>query len=217
MSPSKKEIVILLEKRDYNALSKLTLIDKKVVSTLISLSYDKKTRNSWRAIEAIGFVTKELSRSNPDIVRNIAGRLLWMIRDESGGIGWSVPEILGEIVKNNPVLCSDIAPIIASFHEEKMLCSGVLWALGRIGKINNETVNYAIPIILSYLKSDDNTLRGYAAWALGEMGNEGSAAALENLKKDTNRIEFYQDGELKEKSVGELASGAIERLLTSYK
>jgi hypothetical protein len=213
VSPSKKEIIILLERRDYDALAKLALIDKKVVSALISLSYDKKRQNSWRAIEAIGFITKELSRSNPDVVRNITGRLLWMIRDESGGIGWSVPEILGEIVRNNPVLCADIAPIIASFHEEKMLCPGVLWALGRIGKINDETVNYAVPIILSYLKSDDNTLLGYAAWALGEMGNEGSAANLENLKKDTNRIEFYRDGELKKKSVGELASDAIEKLL----
>ena len=212
MSPFKKEIVILLEKRDYNALSKLSLIDKKVVSALISLSYDKKKQNSWRAMEAIGFITKDLSKSNPDAVRNIAGRLLWMIRDESGGIGWSSPEILGEIVKNNPVLCSDIAPIIASFHEEKMLCPGVLWALGRIGKINAETVSYAVPIIRSYLKSADNTLRGYAAWALGEMGNKESAAELEDLKKDKDRIEFYQDGELKKISVGELASGAIEKL-----
>jgi len=212
VSPFKKEIVILLEKRDYNALSKLSLIDKKVVSALISLSYDKKKQNSWRAMEAIGFITKDLSKSNPDAVRNIAGRLLWMIRDESGGIGWSSPEILGEIVKNNPVLCSDIAPIIASFHEEKMLCPGVLWALGRIGKINAETVSYAVPIIRSYLKSADNTLRGYAAWALGEMGNKESAAELEDLKKDKDRIEFYQDGELKKISVGELASGAIEKL-----
>lgn len=213
MSPSKKEIIILLEKKDYDALSKRASADRKVVSTLISLTYDKDNALSWRAMEAIGLITKDLSKSDPGAVRNIANRLLWMMRDESGGIAWSAPEILGEIVKNNPGLCSDFALIITSFHDELMFTSGVLWALGRMGRINVETVDYAVPIIRSYLTSADNTLRGYAARALGKMGDEESVAKLENLKKDTNRIEFYQDGELKEKSVGELASDAIEKLL----
>lgn len=213
MSPQKKEIITLLEKKAYDVLIKLALADKKIISILISLSYDKNTQTSWRAMEAIGYATKEISSSNPETVRNITGRLLWMMRDESGGIGWSAPDILGEIVRNNPVLCSDIAPIIASFHDEKMLCAGVLRALGRIGAINTETVNYAVPIILSYLKSADNTLRGYAAWALGQMGNEDYASELKALKDDTNCIKFYEDGELKEISVGKLASAALEKLL----
>jgi hypothetical protein len=212
VSPSKKEIVILLEKRDYNALSKHALIDKKVVSSLISLSYDKDNTTSWRAIEAIGLAAKEISKTDPATVRNIVGRLLWMIRDESGGIGWSVPDILGEIVRNNPVLCADIAPIIASSHKEKMLTSGVLWAMGRIGRINIETINYAVPIIISYLRSEDITLRGYAAWALGEMGSEENAVLLEDLRQDTSLMKFYNDGELKEIPVSELVSGAINKL-----
>lgn len=214
MSPLKKEIAALLEKKEYPALVRLSLADKKTISILISLSYDKNNATSWRAMEAIGLATKEISGSNPETVRNIVGRLLWMIRDESGGIGWSVPEILGEIVRNTPVLCADIAPIIVSFHEEIMLCPGVLWALGRMGKINNETVNYAVPVIISYLGSGDNTLRGYAARALGEMGSEASVTELENLRDDTSRIKFYEDGELNKRSVGELASGSIVKLRT---
>jgi hypothetical protein len=214
VSPLKKEIAALLEKKEYPALVRLSLADKKTISILISLSYDKNNATSWRAMEAIGLATKEISGSNPETVRNIVGRLLWMIRDESGGIGWSVPEILGEIVRNTPVLCADIAPIIVSFHEEIMLCPGVLWALGRMGKINNETVNYAVPVIISYLGSGDNTLRGYAARALGEMGSEASVTELENLRDDTSRIKFYEDGELNKRSVGELASGSIVKLRT---
>jgi hypothetical protein len=214
VSPLKKEIAALLEKKEYPALVGLSLADKKTISILISLSYDKNNTTSWRAMEAIGLAAKEISGSNPETVRNIVGRLLWMIRDESGGIGWSVPEILGEIVRNTPVLCADIAPIIVSFHEEIMLCPGVLWALGRMGKINNETVNYAVPIIISYLGSGDNTLRGYAARALGEMGSVASVTELENLRDDTSRIKFYEDGELNERSVGELASGSIVKLRT---
>lgn len=212
MSPLKKEIKSLLEKKSYDALSRLSLADKKILSSLISLSYDKSSYTSWRAIEAIGLATKEISKSNPETVRNVAGRLLWMMRDESGGIGWSAPEILGEIVRNNPVLCVDFAPIIASFHDEKMLCAGVLWAMGRIGHINAETVDYAAPIIRSYLRSPDERLRGYAAWALGEMGVRESSEELENMRRDPGRLSFYEEGELRERNVGDIVSAALEKI-----
>ena len=81
---------------------------------------------SWRAIEAVGLASKEIARTRPELVRNTVGRLLWMIRDESGGIGWSSPEMLGEIVRNNPEQFADIAPIIVSFLDEDMLSAGVL-------------------------------------------------------------------------------------------
>jgi hypothetical protein len=212
VSPLKKEIISLLEKKSYDTLSKLSLTDKKTITILISLSYDKNSRMSWRAMEAIGLASKEISRANPETVRNVAGRLLWMLRDESGGIGWSVPEILGEIVRNNPVLCSDFAPIIASFHEEKMLCAGVLWAMGRIGYINAETVSYAAPIARSYLRSEDEKLRGYAAWALGEMKVGEFSAELENMKNDPSLVRFYADGELKDRNVGEIVSAALQKI-----
>jgi HEAT repeat protein len=211
-SPSKKEIVILLEKKDYDALSKRASADRKVVSTLISLTYDKDNALSWRAMEAIGLITKDLSKSDPGAVRNIANRLLWMMRDESGGIAWSAPEILGEIVKNNPGLCSDFALIITSFHDELMFTSGVLWALGRMGKINVETVDYAVPIIRSYLASADNTLRGYAARALGEMGVRESSGELESMKRDPGHIRFYEEGEIKNRSIGEIAEAALAKI-----
>ena len=153
MHPQKKEVISLLEQKKYEEILKVSASVHKIINILISLSYDKKQYIAWRAIEAIGLVSKELAESDAETVRNIVGRLLWMIRDESGGIGWSVPETLGEIVRHNPQLCADIAPIIASFHEEKMLTAGVLWAVGRIGRINNETVGYAIPIVLPYLQS----------------------------------------------------------------
>jgi len=212
LSRLKKEITGLLEKKDYNELVRLSSLDKKVISILISLSYDKNNPAAWRAMEAVGLATGEIAKSKPDSVRNIAGRLLWMLRDESGGIGWSAPEILGEIVRNNPSLCADIAPIIASFHEEKMLVSGVLWAMGRIGRINSETVDYAAPIVRSYLGSPDKTLRGYAAFALGEMGAVESPGELEQLQNDGNVVSFYEDGELREKTVGEIVSRILEKL-----
>ncbi|MCK5139755.1 MAG: hypothetical protein KAQ85_07940, partial [Thermodesulfovibrionia bacterium] len=164
---SKKEVSKLLKEKKYDELIKISSSHSKILTTLISLSYDKKNPVSWRAMESTGLITGKLSKSKPELVRNLAGRLLWMLRDESGGIGWSAPEILGEIVRNCPVLCADIAPLIVSFHKEKMLTPGVLWAIGRMGKSNTEMVDYAVPIVLNYLHNTDNKIRGYAAQALG--------------------------------------------------
>lgn len=212
MQPLKKELISLLEQKKYEEITKVPASVHKIINILISLSYDKKQYISWRAMESIGIVSKEIAKSDPEKVRNIVGRLLWMIRDESGGIGWSVPETLGEIVRNSPQLFADIAPIIASFHEEKMLASGVLWALGRIGKINNETVGYAIPIVLPYLQSSDHTLRAYAAFVLGRFGAVGAVSKLEQLRSDNNAVIFYNDGELHQKTVGAFAEEALEKL-----
>ncbi len=212
MQPLKKQVISLLEQKKYEEIMDGSGSVHKIINILISLSYDKNKYISWRAIEAIGLISKEISKSDTETVRNIVGRLLWMIRDESGGIGWSVPETLGEIVRNNPQLCADIAPIIASFHDEKMLTAGVLWALGRIGKINNEIVAYAIPIILPYLQSDDHTLRGYAAFALGSIGAIGAVSRLEQLMSDNNLVTYYENGKLLQKSVGGFAEEALEKL-----
>jgi HEAT repeat protein len=213
--PLKKEVKDLLEKQRFTEVVRLPHSPHRIFNALISLTYDKTLDIAWRAMEAAGLLSKEIAASDTETVRNIVGRLLWMIRDESGGIGWSVPETLGEIVRNNPVLCADIAPIIASFHEEKMLTSGVLRAMGRIGKINNDTVGYAIPIIITYINSENTYLRGHAAYALGEMGAIGTVSKLESMVNDDQRINFYEDGELREKTIGEIASQALEALADS--
>ena len=145
----KSEIVKLLTDKKYDALMKVPLSNGRLLSTLVSLTYDRKNVISYRAIEAFGIVSKEIAKTKPELVRNAVGRLLWMIRDESGGIGWSSPEMLGEIVRNNPELFSDVAPVIMSFLDEEMLASGVLIAAGRIGEVNPELVAHAIPLILS--------------------------------------------------------------------
>ena len=188
---------------------KLPLSNGRLLSSLISLTYDRKSIISYRAIEAFGIVSKEIAKTKPEIVRNAVGRLLWMIRDESGGIGWSSPEMLGEIVRNNPELFSDVAPVIMSFLDEEMLASGVLIAAGRIGEVNPELVAHSIPLILSYLHNPAPSLRGIAAWALGMMRASQAEPELEKLKNDDSLIAIYEDGELKEKTIGQIAEEAI--------
>jgi len=210
--PLKKNILALLESRDLQEISSLKASPYKIINNLISLSYDKKSNISWRAIEAVGLFTGKMAKEDSEFVRNIVGRLLWMIRDESGGIGWSVPEMLGEIVKNNPVLCADIAPVIVSFYEELMLATGVLWAVGSMGKLDKDTLEYAVPLIRQFLNSPEAIQRGYAARTLGALGASDAIQDLEGLVSDDNLIPVYHDGDLQEKTVGDMATEALSRL-----
>lgn len=208
----KEKIKKLLAEKRYDELIALSSRGKSIFRILISLTYDKKSLMSWRAIEAVGLASKEIARTRPELVRNTVGRLLWMIRDESGGIGWSSPEMLGEIVRNNPEQFSDIAPIIVSFLDEDMLAAGVLRAIGRIGQVNPGLVKHAMPAILPYLHSPDPVLRGFAVYAIGEIGSAGAIRELEKLQDDISSITIYEDGELREKTVGGLARSSIKKL-----
>ncbi len=208
----KKEITKILSEKKYDELIKESSNARKVLTMLISMTYDKENVIAWRAIEAIGLITGRLAASDPDLVKSTAGRFTWMMRDESGGICWSAPEILGEIVRNNPVLCADIATIIVSFYEEIMFTAGVMRAAGRMGKTHTEMVDYAGPIIVSCLNSQDRSVRGYAAWAAGELGVALAADGLENLRGDTDSILFYEKEELINMTVGELAGAALAKI-----
>lgn len=210
----KEKIKKLLAEKRYDELIALSTSVKSIFRILISFTYDKNNLISWRAIEAVGLVSKEIARTRPEFVRNTVGRLLWMIRDESGGIGWSSPEMLGEIVRNNPGQFSDIALIIVSFLDEDMLAAGVLRAIGRIGQVNPGLVKHAMPAILPYLHSPDPALRGLAVYAIGEIGSAVAIVELEKLRDDTSRIIIYEEGELREKTVGGLAGSSIEKLNT---
>jgi hypothetical protein len=198
-----------LETGEYGELIRMWSTNKNILRVLISMTYDKKSVISWRAIEAIGVITREISSTEPELVRNLVGRLLWMIRDESGGIGWSSPEILGEIVRNNPDDCSDVAQVITSFHEEEMLCAGVLRAMGRIGEVRKELVLSGIPLLLSYLDSPDPDICGTAAWSLGKIGDKDSKGKLGGLVDDSRVLYIYEDRKLIGRTVGEVASAAL--------
>ena len=208
----KKEITKILSEKKYDELIKESSNVRKVLTMLISMTYDKDSVISWRAMEAIGLITGRIAGTDPDLVKNTAGRFMWMMRDESGGIAWSAPEIIGEIVRNNPVLCADIATVVVSFHEELMFTAGVMLAAGRMGKNHTEMVDYASPIIVSCLNNPDRLIRGYAAWAAGELGVARAMDRLEGLRGDKEVIPFYEEEDLKHKSIGELAEAALARL-----
>ena len=135
---SKNDIHEALDANNLPAVASLAKEDKKVLSQLIRLAYDKETLVGWRAIKAIGLAARELVKSDDEFLRVTIRKLLWSLSDESGGIGWSAPEIIGEIVSADPARFRDIIPLIAEVYdiEEKVFRPGILYAMTRIAEVN---------------------------------------------------------------------------------
>lgn len=191
----REKIIKLLEDRDFTGLLALTEKDSSIFRTLISLTYDKESVISWRAIEAIGKLAGQRVGTDPALIRRLVQRILWMMREESGNNPWSAPEMLGEIVRNAPEDFSDIAPIIASFHDEEMLRRGVLRALVRISEVRADLVKDISSLAGLYLGHSDTVTRAYALKLAGNAGLKDLLVSAETLKDDSAVVRLYSDGD----------------------
>ena len=207
----REEIEHALQGKDFEKVAGLALDQKRVFRTLISLTYDKEDLLCWRAIEAVGRAAGAVSKRDPSIVRDIVERLIWSMREESGGIGWSAPEMLGEIVLNAPDTCADIPPIILSFHEEESFLKGVLWSMGRITRAGIGGGEGLYEIARACLSHGDPLVRGLALRAIPRSRLGETADEIRAMAGDEGRFSIYEDHELIVMRVGDMAAELLER------
>lgn len=201
----KKEIKDALLDKDFERVAQIALKNKKVFRLLISFAYDKEDLLCWRAIEAMGKAAGAVAVEDSPAVRNIVQRLLWSMGEESGGIGWSGAEMLGEIVRNSPGTFRDIPSIILSFQEEEMFLSGVLWAMGRMAGAGIVLDKEAEGLAVRCLEHEDAQIRGMAVLAVSRMKIEESRARIAEMVGDGGRVRVYEEHELIERTVGDIA------------
>lgn len=205
MASLKKEIKDALLSADFEKVIQIAVNNKKAFRRLISLSYDKEDLLCWRAIEAVGMAVGAVAQKDPSAARNIVHRLLWSVSDESGGIGWSTPEMLGEIVINSHGVFADLQPIILSFHEEEPFLRGVLLAMGRMADAGIEPVDGAAELAAKCLDHRDPAVRGIAVWTISRFKIPHIRHRIRDMFNDNCLFKFYENHELKEISVGEMA------------
>jgi hypothetical protein len=209
----KKDLLSLLEGQRCDEITKRARENcKGIFRLLIGITYDKSDILCWRAIEATGIIAGEIAKTSPDVIRNLAQRLLWMLRDESGNNLSSAPEMLGEIVRNSPDAFADIAPVIASFHDELMLRRGVLRAIFRIGEVRPDLIDISGEFIMPYLKDEDPVVRAYSLLIAGVYKVGETLPVISELKDDGVAVTLYSGGDFSSMSVGQIAGKIYEDL-----
>ena len=162
---------------DYQSILDIVRMKKRILSLLTALTYDKNQTISDHAIRATGLAAKVIAESDPEYIRNYLLRLFWLVNDESGGIGWRAPELIGEILYNCPNFKQFFPILIALLDMEKedapRFRVGTLWAIGRVAQVANDAMQPALPQVEILIDSEINPgTKEMAVWCMRQLISE---------------------------------------------
>ena len=213
--PLKKTLRELLDQGRFEQIADMAVRKKRVLGSLVSLTFDADPRIGWRAVEAMGAAADRLAEHDPQRVREHLRRLHWLISEESGGICRHAPQAMAEIVRRRPALFADYAAIVVSLLTEMAdedldyFRPGILWAIGRLGPVVADHIPNVAAEITSALiiKHPDPQVRGMAVWCLTQLGQTKILTDHPELLRDQGPVDLYKDGNLTRTSVSHLVQG----------
>jgi hypothetical protein len=210
----KDEVKKLLERRDFDALRNWVEKNRNPFRVLLSLTYDAEEIVRRRAIDAVGKVAGVVAAADIEKVRDFVRRLLWLMNDESGGLGWHAPEMIGEILVNVPTLIDDTAELLPSFMKEEPFELGTHLAMSRVAMVDAKPFIKSGSEIVKSLGDSDPLIRSYAASILGAIGDRQYSEAVRALSNDNTEVTMYdfEKGDWGRKTVAEFARRAIEQI-----
>ena len=223
----KNKVIVALSQKNVNHVF-LALKDietRLVINPLFTCLCNTQPVIRWHAVSMFGRVVQGIAKQNLEDARVVMRRFLWMLNDESGGIGWGVPEAMAEVMCNNDTLAEEYVNMLVSytlddgpeihqdgnFLELPQLQQGVLWGLVRLSFSHAELLlEHKVDKNLEpYFHSADATVQGlvcYLADLLGLQRYKNHASELCHSKKAFN---LYTDGAFYHLTVGEVASDFI--------
>ncbi len=194
---------------------------RKVINPLISFFLHTDDLVRWRSISAVGAITEHLARQDRESARVIMRRLMWMLNDESGGIGWGAPEAMAEIMARDKKLADEFSSILISYMNEEgnyleyePLQRGLLWGVYRLAGVRPDIFYEYRHLVAPYLESSDATVRGLAALAAGKIGASEMKPEIELLTEDEAPLQLYRDDHIDIITVGTAAREALNDLET---
>lgn len=178
-----------------------------------------------RAAVALGATTAAIAEKDPEAGRNIIRRFMWHLSEESGNIGWGIPEAFGECLAVSPILANIYYKILVSriidlgfddnYCDNDQLRRSCYWSIGRMAAARPDLGEYARKWLIKGLTDKDGICRGMAAWALAQLPPSlMEAPALRSLANsgDENECEIFENNELRHATASALAREALERI-----
>lgn len=199
------------------------LPERRITGPLLALRLDREELVRWRAAVALGRVVARLAEDAMESARVLMRTLMWYLNEESGNLGWGIPEAMGEAMAGNARLAEEYHTILASyiyceedcdgnFLDHPELRRGVFWGLARLAQVRPDKVAHAERFLVAALDEPDSWNRGLAAWALGLVGAQSAREPLQALLDDDAELRMYRNGAVQSVSVARLAQEALERL-----
>ena len=200
--------------RDYDAIVAYSHDERRAWKSLRACLYELDDNIKWPAIEAIGRLMNHWWQNGEQKkVREYMRGLFWLLNDESGGIGWTSPQQIAEIICQIPELDESYSTmVIDRTLEEPPLVQGGLWAIGRQGRRLEGRIDNFEGMILNTFGIQDAQTLGLAAWAAGESRFAPALPYLESLTDRLETVRIFIRGVFLDKPLGVWAEHAIKQL-----
>jgi hypothetical protein len=208
---SKKEVESLVKNYEVAPLLSLAEQDKRVIRDLQRLLYSVDKLLRWRAADLLGRASSVIATYDPGSISKLLQRLFTAITDTAAS-SWGSLDAIGEIISNSPETFAGYMPQLYQIASDRALLPEVLRALGNIGGKRPDLMRKRAFHFVPLLQDPEPEIRGYAAILLGNLGAHEANDDLTRLEEDSAGLEVYRNGQLEERTVGQLASEAIDKL-----
>jgi len=197
---------------------------QELIGPLFSLLLHPAGDIRWRAVTALGATVARLADENMERARVVMRRFLWHMNEESGNVGWGIPESMGEAMARHPKLASEYYKKLASYVQcpdcigddnyldHPPLRQATYWGLARLAQDRPELAAFAAADLTAALESEDPASQGVIAWALGLMGAAEAKDAIAALTDRQDQLELFRDGATRQTTLGALAREALAAL-----
>lgn len=226
----KKKILSLLEECEWpeirNKINEYK--EKDIINHLFTSLCSTNESCKWHGVSAFGVIVPKIAERDIESARVIMRRFLWCLNDESGGIGWGIPEAMGEVMANHNLLFEEYSHMLISYMREDgqgifmdgnhlelpALQRGVLWGAARLLEVKTKEmvakrIAYDLP---PYLKSPDKVVQGLAIYCARYCGNDNVLKGIEPFTHSTYRFTLYRNNTFTELCVGDVAKIAMQEI-----
>lgn len=227
---AKNQIISLLRSGDLTTiLGELpSLSEKHLLGGLFSCLCHREELVRWHAVSGFGLVVPAIAASDMEAARTVMRRFLWMLNDESGGIGWGIPEAMAEVMFHSRPLAAEYLHMLVSytmddgpelfqdgnFLEQELLQAGVLWGLCRVAQAyRDELLGLRLNRNMEvYLSSRNSAVKGMACRLIGLLSLSEYGALITAACDDPRPVRIYHEGTFLDQTVAELAESALRSL-----
>lgn len=221
---NKDKIKTFLEQKEFHKLVELARNERGTVRHITSFLYNEDNLLHWRAVEGLGRLAEHPDILSIEKIRVIISRLFLNLEDRSGGNAWGTIEAIGAMIAARLDQLDNQIPKMLIYMKDAKCWVGLLWAMRKIGEKRPDLLEGTVPYVIGLLRNPRRTTRGHAVWVLGAIGYVGAQdvldgrlsidikETLEGLLHDKNPVIIYDNGDLRERIIGDLAQEALAAL-----
>ncbi|MFH1049927.1 MAG: hypothetical protein V1779_03235 [bacterium] len=194
----------------------------KLTNAFFSASYNETKLISKRAVSCFGLLTKKTPQGQKEKIRNLMRKCIWMLTEESGGVPWKIPEIMGAIMSSDKTIAEDYKNILFSYIyevdgefdnylENPQLRKSVYFAIVQISKNFPELIHNETEVIKQRIACEqDIEIIANLCLIIANSGLNVLKPFIKNYLSNKELIEIYSDDKIVLTTLGHIAQQSYQ-------